>query len=165
MYRQRQFSCLSGAPTEPIVVKAAPPAEVSLPIERIVVAPTVPACVAIEKKLRIGQDAAVQTLSKIAAAKRAALAELYQSPDYIAAKADKADKNQAKQTVADNLQKDRTAGADTDHDLADMQATSAAWVVSSGTLSPKWKMMPSRQMIRSKAANPKPHTSKPRSPR
>jgi len=122
------------APAEPVVVKAAPPAEISLPIERIVVAPTVRACVAIEKKLRIAQDAAVQIRANIAAAKQAALTALYQSPDYLAAKADKADKKEAKQAVADTLQKDRTTGADTDHDLADMQATSAAWVVSSGTL-------------------------------
>ncbi len=128
---------IAAAPPPTPVETAAPvkqPEEISLPPTTIVVKPTEPACMAIEKKLRIAQDAARQTIANIAAARERALDELHGSPDYRAA-IDEADaRKKARQQVAERLESDRSAGADSDHDTADLRATSAAWVESQASL-------------------------------
>lgn len=124
------------APPPPAPVEAPPPPPVVKPV--VVVAPPPPppppACVVIEEKLGNAQQAAAEAVNDITAAKQAALHRLYQSPDYIAAQSDLADKKKAKEVAAANLQKDEGVGAETENEITDIQATNNAWIQAAGVL-------------------------------
>jgi hypothetical protein len=118
----------------PAQIRAEVEAPPQLPEIVVMAKPPVPACVAIEKRLKIALQAAIQTSKDIDAATQAALDRIHQSPDYLSAKADLEDKKKAKEDALNALRHDDAAGNDTDQDTANVQAASLAWATQSGVV-------------------------------
>jgi hypothetical protein len=121
-------------PAKPPPVVKPPPAQIRAPIEPqqlpetvVVYTPSPPACIAIGKRLRIAQQAAVQINLDITTARQAALDQLRQSSDYQSLKADLEEKKKAKDDALSALQKDNAAGNDTDQDSVNVRAADLAW--------------------------------------
>jgi hypothetical protein len=118
----------------PSQVVQAPVEPLQLPEVVVVANPPVPACVAMTKRLRIALEAGIQTEKDLAAARRAAIDNLHQSPDYLAMKADQEAKKKAKDEALSALARDNSAGNDTDQDTANVRAASLAWAAQAGVL-------------------------------
>jgi hypothetical protein len=111
-----------------------PPPLPQLPEAVAIFTPPAPACMAIEKRLRIAQQAAIQANIDVATAKQSALDMLRQSPDYQSMKADLDDKKRAKEDALNAFQKDDSAGNDTDQDTLNIRAASVSWVNQLGVI-------------------------------
>src|SRR5579872_6694977 len=73
---------------QPASVKMPPEPTVQLPETVVIITPPEPACIAMEKKLRIAQQVAIQVNKDIAAARQAALKQFRHSSDYLSMMAD-----------------------------------------------------------------------------